>query len=105
MDPERVRQGLRQGQPRTVPGQPAAAAGHEAAKCNTNLPFPVLACWEPALPKDLNSICFIEVPFFPPDQCIKLSFYSDQLLPASSYTSLSAPPRPLSLAPHIPLSG
>lgn len=33
-------------------------------KCNINRPFPVLTRWEPALPKDLNSICFIEVSFF-----------------------------------------
>lgn len=44
-------------------------------KCNINRPFPTLTRWEPALPKDLNSICFIEVSFFSPNQCIKLSFY------------------------------
>lgn len=50
------------------------SGGPGLSQCNPN-PFPGLARWEPALPKDLNSICFIEVSLFPPNQCIKLSLY------------------------------
>lgn len=92
------------------PQQPQAAAlappctlvselQREAAwscKCNINRPFPVLTRWEPALPKDLNSICFIEVSFFSPQPMHQTII----LLRSAALSLLLHPPSLLPL--HLP---